>query len=241
MVWDMNTNSDVVVFQRSKPEKAAQVVAKQIKQTILNGMLPVGARLPSEKAMIEQFGYSRAIIREALRLLESDGLIVLSAGRNGGAVVTTPGTGQIMSSIDMLLRMQQTSITDVFEAQRLIEPIIVRMAIDNGTPEDFRRVRETIDLIEAHPNDVELVREQSNRFHTLLGEATKNHVISIISGILRQIIVDFRYEGDAKEAKSIAHIHGRILDAIEAKDVDVAIRRSLRHVDAGSAVMCSHA
>ncbi|WP_211701057.1 FadR/GntR family transcriptional regulator [Paraburkholderia aspalathi] len=235
----MKTTSEVVVFQRSKPEKAAQVVAKQVKQTILNGTLAVGDRLPSERVMIEQFGYSRAIVREALRLLESDGLIVLSAGRNGGAVVTTPGTGQIMSSIDMLLRMQQTSIADVFEAQRLIEPIIVKMAIDNGTPEDFKRIRETIDLIEADPDNVELVREQSNRFHTLLGEATGNNVIAIVAGILRQIIVDFKYEGDAQEAQSIAHIHRRILDAIEAKDVEVAVRRSLRHVDAGATVMCS--
>ena len=226
-------------FQRSKPEKAAQVVAKQIKQAILNGDLAVGDRLPSEKEMIEQFGYSRAVVREALRLLEGDGLIEVSAGRNGGGIVTNPGTDQIMSNIDMLLRMQQTNVKEVYVAQRLIEPIVIKLAIENASSEDFVKIRETIDLIEQHPGDIELVRLQSNRFHTLLGEATKNNVISVVSAILRQIIVDFHYEGDEKEALSIARIHGRILEAIEAKDVEVAIRRALRHINLGESVMCS--
>jgi GntR family transcriptional repressor for pyruvate dehydrogenase complex len=226
-------------FQRSKPEKAAQIVAKQIKQAILNGDLAVGDRLPSEKEMIEQFGYSRAVVREALRLLEGDGLIEVSAGRNGGGIVTNPGTDQIMSNIDMLLRMQQTNVKEVYVAQRLIEPIVIKLAIENASSEDFVKIRETIDLIEQHPGDIELVRLQSNRFHTLLGEATKNNVISVVSAILRQIIVDFHYEGDEKEALSIARIHRRILEAIEAKDVEVAIRRALRHINLGESVMCS--
>jgi GntR family transcriptional repressor for pyruvate dehydrogenase complex len=230
-----------VKFQRSKPEKAAQVVAKQIKQAILNGDLAVGDRLPSEKDMIDQFGYSRAVVREALRLLEGDGLIALSAGRNGGAVVTTPDTSQIMSNIDMLLRMQQTGVKEVHEAQRLIEPIVVRLAIAKASREDFAKIRETIELIEAHPNDVELVRLQSNRFHILLGEATKNNVVAIVAAIFRQIIVDLHYEGDEKEALAIARIHRRILEAIEAKDVEGAIRRTLRHIDAGESVMSTRA
>jgi GntR family transcriptional repressor for pyruvate dehydrogenase complex len=226
-------------FNRVKPEKAAQVVARQIKQAVLSGELNVGDKLPAERELIEQFGYSRSVIREALRLLEDDGLIRLQAGRNGGAVITNPDTTQIMSNIDMLLRLQQTGLGEVHEAQRLIEPIVVQLAIARATAEDFARIRETIELIEAHPTDIELVRVQSNRFHTLLGEATKNNVVSIVAGIVRQIIVDFKYEGSEKEALEIARIHRRILDAIEAKDVEAAVRRSLRHIDASEAVMCS--
>lgn len=226
-------------FQRSKPEKAAQVVARQVKQAVLSGKLSVGDKLPAERELIAQFGYSRSVVREALRLLEDDGLIRLQAGRNGGAVVTNPGTSQIMSNIDMLLRLQQTGLREVHDAQRLIEPVVVRLAIDKATKEDLAKIRETIELIEANPNEAELVRIQSNRFHTLLGEATKNNVIAIVAALLRQIVVDFNYEGDSKEALAIARIHRRILEAIEAKDVDVAVRRSLRHIDASETVMCS--
>lgn len=228
-------------FERLKPEKAAQIVAKQVRQAVLSGALAVGDKLPAERELVDQFGYSRSVVREALRLLEDSGLIELHAGRNGGAVITRPNANQIMSNIDMLLRMKQTGVREVHDAQRAIEPVIVRLAIENGTPEDFAKVRETITLIEGAPGDIELVRLQSNLFHTLLGEATHNNVVGIIAGILRQIIVEFRYEGDEREALVIARIHRRILDAIEAKDVDAAVRRALRHIDASEAVLVSRA
>lgn len=228
-------------FERLKPEKAAQIVAKQVRQAVLSGALAVGDKLPAERELVDQFGYSRSVVREALRLLEDSGLIELHAGRNGGAVITRPNANQIMSNIDMLLRLKQTGVREVHDAQRAIEPVIVRLAIENGTSEDFAKVRETITLIEGAPGDIELVRLQSNLFHTLLGEATHNNVIGIIAGILRQIIVEFRYEGDEGEAIVIARIHRRILEAIEAKDVDAAVRRALRHIDASEAVLVSRA
>jgi GntR family transcriptional repressor for pyruvate dehydrogenase complex len=226
-------------FERAKREKAAQLIAKQIKEAVLSGALSVGDRLPGERNLIEQFGYSRSVVREALRLLEDDGLIALQAGRNGGAVLTNPDTTQITSNIDMLLRLKSTSVQEVHEAQRLIEPLVIKLAISRATPEDLAKVRETIELIEANPSDIELVRVQSNRFHTLLGEATKNNVIAIIAAISRQIVIDFKYEGDAAEALAIARIHRRILEAIEAKDVEVATRRALRHIHASEDVLCS--
>lgn len=228
-------------FERSKPEKAAQVIAKQIRQAILNGDLNVGDKLPAERDLIEQVGYSRSVVREALRLLEDDGLIVTRAGRNGGAVVTNPDPGQLMSSIDTLLRIQQTNIKEVHDVQRLIEPIIVKRAIENATQEDFARLRESIALIEENPSDIDIVLAQSNQFHVLLGEATKNNVLAIIATLIRRIVIDFHYQGDVDQARSIAKAHGRILDAIVSKDVETAVRRSLRHIDASEDTMCSNA
>lgn len=226
-------------FKRAKPAKAAQVVAQQIKDAVLSGRIAIGDKLPAERNLIEQFGYSRSVVREALRLLEDDGLIELQAGRNGGAVVKNPDTSQIVSKFDMLLRLQSTRIQEVAEAQRLIEPLVVQLAIKRATARDLAAVRRTIELIEANPDDVELVRMQSNKFHTLLGEATKNNVIAIIAALVRQIVVDLKYEGDANEAMAIARIHRKILEAIEQGDAEVATRRSLRHINATEDVMCS--
>lgn len=226
-------------FKRAKPAKAAQVVAQQIKEAVLSGKLAIGDKLPGERNLIEQFGYSRSVVREALRLLEDDGLIKLQAGRNGGAVVKSPDSSQIMSKFDLLLRLQSTGIQEVAEAQRLIEPLVVQLAIKRATAKDLSAVRRTIELIEADPGNVELVRTQSNKFHILLGEATKNNVIAIIAALVRQIVVDLKYEGDAKEALAIARIHRRILEAIEQGDAEVAVRRSLRHINATEDVMCS--
>ncbi|MGE0749769.1 MAG: FadR/GntR family transcriptional regulator [Variibacter sp.] len=229
----------MIEFERAKPVKAAQAMAQRIRNAILDGSIKIGERLPAERTLIEQFGYSRAVVREALRLLEDGGLIELQSGRHGGAVVRSPDNTRVLSHIDTMLRLQSTDVRDVHEAQRLIEPLVVQLAIERAQPADLDAVRRTVELIEEHPDDVELVRTQSNLFHTLLGDATHNNVMAMIAALIRQIIVDFRYEGDSSEALQIARIHRRILEAIEARDIKAAIRRTIRHVDASEDVMCS--
>jgi GntR family transcriptional regulator, transcriptional repressor for pyruvate dehydrogenase complex len=229
----------MIEFERAKPVKAAQAMAQRIRSAILDGSIKIGERLPAERTLIEQFGYSRAVVREALRLLEDGGLIELQSGRHGGAVVRSPDNTRALAHIDTMLRLQSTDVREVHEAQRLIEPLVVQLAIERALPTDLDAVRRTVELIEEHPDDIDLVRAQSNLFHTLLGEATHNKVIAMIAALIRQIIVDFRYEGDSSEAMQIARIHRRILEAIEARDVKVAIRRTIRHAHASEDVLCS--
>ena len=229
----------MIRFDTVKPAKAAQVVAQQIREAIMNGSIGIGERLPPEKELIQQMGYSRAVVREALRLLEDGGLIRTQPGRNGGAVVCAPGTNRILLDIDTLLRMRKIGVEEVHEAQRLIEPLIVRLAIKKATAEDLASIRRTIELIEENPHDTELVHLQSGLFHTLLGEATHNRVVAIVAAVIRQIVFDLKYKGPPAEALLIARAHSRILDAIEAGDVETATRRVIRHIDASEAVLCS--
>jgi DNA-binding FadR family transcriptional regulator len=107
----------MVVFENVKPLKAAQVIAQRIRDAVLAGTLSVGDRLPTERDLIKQFGYSRAAVREGLRLLEADGLVTVQAGRNGGAVIRNPEPDRLVSTLDMILRLQSTTIHDVHEAQ----------------------------------------------------------------------------------------------------------------------------
>jgi GntR family transcriptional regulator, transcriptional repressor for pyruvate dehydrogenase complex len=227
----------MLMFENIKPLKAAQMIARRIRDAVISGELTVGDRLPPERDLIKQFGYSRAAVREGLRLLEADGLIAMQAGRNGGAVICRPDANHLAPTLDTILRLRRTTIHDVHEAQRLIEPLIIALAIERATPGDLARVRRTIDMIESHPSDAETVRAQSNLFHTLLGEAAHNNVVAIVANLIRQIVVHMGYIGDKAEALSIARIHRKILDAIEAKDVAAATRRALRHLDASEGVL----
>jgi len=178
-------------------------------------------------------------VREGLRLLEADGLIAMQAGRNGGAVICRPEADRLAPMLDTILRLRLTTIHDVHEAQRLIEPLVIRLAIERATPSDLARVRHTIDMIERHPGDAETVRAQSNLFHALLGEAAHNNVVAIVSNLIRQIVVQMGYTGDEAEALSIARIHRKILEAIEAGDAAAATRRTLRHLDASEGVLAA--
>jgi len=227
----------MIAFPNVKNVKAAVVIAQQVRDAVLSGKLAVGDRLPPEKDLIAQFGYSRAIVREGLRLLEAEGLVVLQAGRNGGAVVHSPNPERLGVNLDLILRLQRTTVRDVHDAQRLIEPLIIQQAIAHATRDDIARVRETITAIEQNPTDVELVREQSNRFHSLLGDCTHNNVLAIIAGLIRQIVLGMRYAGTREEALVIARAHRRILQAVEARDEAAAVRRVMRHINATECVL----
>ncbi|MCC7273213.1 MAG: FadR family transcriptional regulator [Alphaproteobacteria bacterium] len=230
-------SAGAVKFETLKPVKAAQLIAQRVRDAVLSGELAVGDRLPTEKELIKQFGYSRSVVREGLRLLESDGLIQLQAGRNGGAVISSPNTERLVYGLDTILRLQSTTAAELLEAQRLIEPLVIQLAIDRATPGDLAAIRRTIELIEENPGDKDIVLEQSNRFHTLLGEAAHNNVMAIITTLMREVMIEMRYSGDAAEALIIARIHRRILEAIEARDVKAATRRALRHLEATECVM----
>jgi GntR family transcriptional regulator, transcriptional repressor for pyruvate dehydrogenase complex len=227
----------MIAFSNLKNMKAAVIIAQQVRDAVLSGKLTVGDRLPPEKDLIAQFGYSRAVVREGLRLLEAEGLVVLQAGRNGGAVVHNPNPERLGVNLDLILRLQRTTVREVHDAQRLIEPLIIQQAIKHATVADLARVRATITLIEQNPDNVDLVREQSNRFHSLLAECTHNNVLAIIGGLIRQIVLGMRYTGTREEALVIARAHRRILQAVEARDEAAAVRRVMRHINATECVL----
>src|SRR5690606_15315688 len=78
------------MFESANQGKASQVIVSQIREAVDSGRLKIGDRLPQEKELIDQFGFSRAVVREALRTLEAEGLIRLVSGRNGGAEICEP-------------------------------------------------------------------------------------------------------------------------------------------------------
>ena len=227
----------MVMFETIKPLKAAQLIARRIRDAVVSGELTVGDRLPPERELIKQFGYSRAAVREGLRLLEADGLVAMQAGRNGGAVISSPDADRLAPTLDTILRLRRTSIRDVHEAQRFIEPLVIGLVIERASAGDLAKVRHTIDMIERDPTNAETVRTQSNLFHTLLAEAAHNDVIAIVANLIRQVVVHMGYTGGKSEALSIARIHRKILEAIEAGDVSAATRRALRHLDASEGVL----
>src|SRR5919197_4150800 len=173
----MTANNGTVHFDTIKQPKAAQRVAERIRAGIRSGELRDGDRLPPERALIEQFGYSRAIVREALRMLEEEGLITLHAGRNGGAVIRKPGTDRLVNAFDMLLRLQMTTQEDFYEARRLVEPLLAKLAIERATEDDIAALRRCLEP----PYD------RHNRFHRTLSEAAHNNVLAVTMHIIMEL------------------------------------------------------
>ena len=212
-----------VRFDTIKQPKAAQRVAERVRSAIRAGELRDGDRLPPERQLIEQFGYSRAIVREALRMLEDEGLITLHAGRNGGAIIRHPGAERLMNAFDMLLRLQQTSQEDFYEARRLLEPLLIRLAIERATDEDIAALRSCLEP------PTESSSQHTRRFHRTLSEAAHNNVLAVIINLVMELCLRRTRTGEF-EPTHLVEVHAAIIDAIEARDVETATRRTLEHL-----------
>ena len=226
---DFNTT-----FTTMKQGKAAQQIVDRVRNAVLAGEMKIGDKLPPERELIRLTGFSRAVVREGLRILEADGLITLHAGRNGGAVIERPDTNRLASSFDVLLAFESIGVKEVTEVLRIFETQIIELAIDRISAHDIEDLKRTITRIEDDPSDVERVRIESNRFHILLAEATRNRMLALLGRIIRQIVIRMDYEprSTTTNALQIARAHQRILDAIIAKDGETAKRRALRHLSA---------
>lgn len=156
--------------------KASEIVASAIHSRIVSEQLAVGVRMPSEPELMEQFGVGRATVREALRLLEHDGLIDIRRGVNGGNFVRHPDIKQISKTMSLLFGTKKATLREFLEFRMLIEPAAAKMAADNSTPEDLGMM----EPVAAVGNKLEHVPD----LHMLIANASGNRVLSVMLNAL---------------------------------------------------------
>jgi GntR family transcriptional regulator, transcriptional repressor for pyruvate dehydrogenase complex len=101
--------------------RAADVVADRIRELIVTGALADGERLPSLDSLLDEFGISGPTMREALRMLESEGLITVQRGKVGGAIVHRPSYTAAASTMALVLRSHNTEVADVARSLEVLE------------------------------------------------------------------------------------------------------------------------
>ena len=122
----------VSTFQISQVRalKTGEIVANQIRKAILSGELKAGDKLPSEAQLMARFETSRPTIREALRILEFQSLIIIIRGAKGGAQVKKVDPQVLTQATALLLQARGATLGDVYQARALIEPPAARLAAE---------------------------------------------------------------------------------------------------------------
>jgi GntR family transcriptional repressor for pyruvate dehydrogenase complex len=176
--------------QPVKVPKAAAIVATSLRRRIVLGELAEGTPLPNETELMRYYQVSRPTLREALRILENESLIVVKRGARGGARVAHPDPGVAARHAALLLYMQGTTIRDVFEARLIIEPAAVavlaeRARVDPSVLDPLRDVhREAL----ANRHDLERYASLAARFHELVVELSGNKTLALIALVLLEIV-----------------------------------------------------
>lgn len=183
-------------------------VHKYIKTHIITGIYEPGETLLESK-LADELGVSRTPIREAIRLLEMEGLVETSA-KKGAAV----------------LGISNKDVKDIFAIRQLVEGLAARWAAERLTAEELKELQKIFDLMEfyAHKQDMEEIAELDNRFHQIIYEASGSKILKLTLGNLHQYVQMARL-GSLKIHDRLTHTieeHRAILDAFLAKDPETA-------------------
>jgi DNA-binding FadR family transcriptional regulator len=220
-----------VVFEPLTPQPAYRRVSSVIEQKILRRSLRQGDLLPTETELARQFAVNRSTVREALRRLESTGLV----GRVGGAkrlVVTRPAAAETASRVSRALVLDEVTFIELWEAMLAIAPHVAALAARNATAADAQRMSMIIDAVDA-ARTADVAVTHVVEFFGALAELSGNRVLilamqpvtKLLSPSLRRMI-----DRVSQSRSRIVVAQRCILEALRTRDVTEAESWMTRHV-----------
>lgn len=209
---------------RSRSPKAAITVAQKIVREIATKQLREGEKLPGEQEMLGSYGVARATLREALRFLELQGVITIRPGPGGGPVITEPSSENLASGLALLLQFVGSPLSALIEVRQAIGPRMASLAVERASPADIQRLEDTLTEMARNREDYEVFQAAHARFHIQIAWASGNAMFGLLIEAIYHInrASHARVEFTLEERDYFIHSYRRILDAIEAKDLEKA-------------------
>lgn len=212
--------------------KAADVLADSLRERILSGEFPEGRSLPPERELVAQTRISRTTVREALRILEVQGLVRIKAGRAGGAFVQQPDESSMAASVSLLIRGRKIRIDNLLETSEGLEPFTARLAARNRTEEDLTNLEELNEEL-AVAKDQRAFLAGNVEWHVAVAHAGHNELLTgLLMALAPAIYSATKNESFASQdvMKLTVQAHSTIMRAIREQDEEAAARRMARHV-----------
>ena len=229
------------IEERQAPPKAAERVLAKLRRIIVAGQFEAGANLPTEKEITELYGVSRGPVREAMRVLEMEGLIDTSQGARKGPRVRAPSPRIAARYTALLLRQRKASLQDVFTARLAIEPYAARLLAETATPEKVAVLREVLAVERGLVEKPMKWGVAAADFHEAVMRLSGNITLAVLSDQLRDV-VSGQTALEMAEAGDIADVanrrladdaHERLITLVERGDGLKAEAVWRKHLEAG--------
>ncbi|MBZ4014892.1 FadR/GntR family transcriptional regulator [Streptomyces purpurogeneiscleroticus] len=228
-------------FTPVEPVRAYQRVAEQIEDRILSGELPPGSRLPGERELVSQFGVGRSTVREALRVLQSAGLIRSRPGDPLGAEVLGVSADNLSQALGRLTRSHLCSLGELIQFRMVLEAESNRLAARLRTEDDLTRMAELIERMRSLADagtGLRAFSETDALFHRAVAEASRNVLLGLCARAVHDAVVEIIEhkianvaDAAAWMARSVEH-HEQVLAAIRAGDAPHAAQLARRALHA---------
>ena len=217
-------------LSKAKPVDKVEQALAALHEYIVDGELEPGTLLPSESEMVEQIGVSKFVMREALRVAQSQGLVEISQGRRTRVadISIKPAAGLM----NLALKRSNDLLLELTEARRSLEISMVQLAARRRTEAQVDALEKTVAMMESHQNDLLWCVEKDIEFHEIMAQATGNRVFEMIHESIAELLSESRRETLLRSGidKPVAE-HRRILEAIKEKDPEGAVAAMSAHLD----------
>ena len=234
-------DSPNVPLEPVKRSRIYEHIVEQIHALIREGRWAPGDQIPPERELAERFRVSRTSVREALRALESLGLVEIRPGE--GTFVREVSVETLIEPLALVMASQREAIGELFEARRLLEPSLAALAAERATPEEIQEMER---ILEEQAREVATGRTgiaQDAAFHAALGAAAHNRAITRIAHGIMDLLTQSREESlNTPGRPQRSHEdHRRVLAAVTARDPAAAERSMDDHLRAVERLVRGHA
>ena len=233
------TSAAGIELSRVRQIPAHELVVDQIRRALELGRFKPGDKLPTERELSEMLDVSRTVVRAAMTLLDREGLVSVRRGRNGGVTVLAPPRDD--AAAKRAMRENRVSLANAFDYRVIVESGAARLAAERRRAADVAQLRKLLASMAAHiaraqdtddtPHLVTEWQSMDSAFHLKIAEICRNEYIF-------DAVVDARRAMWLPVGAIFHHIepnandyHDAIVDAIEARDEDLAAATMTEHIN----------
>lgn len=211
-------------------ESRFNYAVQRIEAMVREGGFAPGDKLPPAREMCEDLGVSRTVLREALRVVESRGLISIQAGK--GVYINKLDLDGLDDRVDALVASGKVEIVDLIQARHFLEPGIAHIAAIRATDNDIQNLEKCLKGMIDYLEVGDAFMQADQNFHLLLAHATKNPILFMMAKTLTECLAVFRktiYEVEGAPAKAVQR-HQDILNAVKGHDSRMAYQAMEDHI-----------
>lgn len=227
----------------SSQPRVAEMVADILRARIVDGRIADGGLLPKQAALIDEFGVSLPSMREAMRILETEGLVSVRRGNLGGAIVHSPNARSAAYMLGLVLQSDRVTLADVAAALCLLEPACAALAAerDDRTTEVVPRLRQLNGDADEQLSNGPVFTRLAREWHATMVGSCGNETMALIVGTLETVwshheavwADDVESQGEypsEKDRQLALRAHMKITEAIASGNPDAAQRHARRHL-----------
>jgi DNA-binding FadR family transcriptional regulator len=219
--------TDLVLARESFPE----LIANKLEEMIIDGTFKVEQKLPSEQSLAGDFGVSRPVIREAMKILKERGLIIQKNGE--GTFICEPDSGLVTDTINRIIHLRKIDVSDIYSVRINLETMAAAQAAVKATEQEFDELQSINDHMRENKNDVEKRAQDDVLFHRKIAQLSGNPLLEIFVESMAALLVRVvKYTLDNKVGNEEGiDYHDRIVRVLRTRDAEKAKKVVRLHLE----------